>query len=196
MNGWVGIVIAAALLASVCLLSVTAEARFENWTFTWEVKIGGLHILPRRKKQEQNEADKPASAQESGGKKAPDMAKLRRYADFFADLLKRYEKRLHIDTLRICFLSAFDDPYDTAMAYSYAGVAMEAITGIAGGEIRRLRLHTDLDFDAQEPKLDAYIHANTRLLVLVRIYLAIKREMKRIRKQEAKEKENVQSTDR
>lgn len=196
MNGNGGIVIAAALLALVCLLSVTAEARFENWVFSWEIKIGGLHFLPKRKKQKQNEAEKDAPAQESGGKKKPDIAKLRRYADFFADLLKRYKKRLHIDTLRICFLSAFDDPYDTAMAYSYAGIALETIAGIAGGDIPELLLHTDLDFDAQEPKLGCYIHVNTRFLVLIRIYMVIRREMKRIRKQEAKEKENVESTDR
>ena len=196
MNGNGGIVIAAALLALVCLLSVTAEACFENWVFTWEIKIGGMHFLPKRKKQKQNKAEKDVPAQESGSKKKPDPAKLRRYADFFADLLKRYKKRLHIDTLRICFLSAFDDPYDTAMAYSYAGIALETIAGIAGGDIPELMLHTDLDFDAEEPKLGFYIHANTRFLVLVRIYVVIKREMKRVQKQEAKEKENVQSTDR
>lgn len=194
MNGCVCIVLAAALVALVCLLSVTAEARLEDWTFLWKIKVGGLCILPRRKKRKQEE--KPEPPQQNGSKKAPDIAKLRRYADFFVALLKRYKKRMHIDTLRICFLSAFDDPYDTAMAYSYAGIALESIAGIAGGEIRKLQLHTDLDFDAQEPKLSFYIHANIRFAVLVRIGLTILCEIKRMRKQEAKEKKNVESTDR
>ncbi len=194
MNGYGCIVIAAVVLALFCLLSVTAEARFEDWTFRWEIKIGGLHFLPKRKKREKAEDDAPA--RKTKDKKKPDMGKLRWYVDFFSDILKRYKKRIRIDTLRISFLSAFDDPYDTAMAYSYAGIAMETIAGIVGGEVSGLRLHTDLDFDAQEPKLDAYIHVNTRFLILIRIYLTFKREKKRFQKQEAKEKNNVESTDR
>jgi len=181
------------LLFLIAMLSLTAEASFAEGSFAWSIRLCGVRILPRDKKEKKpEEQDKPKTP-----KRKRSFDEIRLYAELFLRLLKRFFKRMKIEHLRIHFLSAFDDPYDTAMAYSYAGLAMETLAGIANGRIRKLELHTDLDFDSEELKLDLYFLASIRLISLLCLLRAFKKGRADIQNQlTAKEKEHVESTDR
>lgn len=201
------IIVGAVLLALVLLslLKCGVEAAYDQSGFWWRLRVGFLRFsLPRRKKTA------PSSAHKAGGKtkasKAktkqqtkPSLAYLQALAALGFRLLKRFFRHLHIDRLRIYFLSAYDDPYDTAMAYGWAGTAMEALTDLADGRIRRLELHTELDFDSTQPQLEAQIVIYARLGALVALAVSALhgyRAMRRENKISEKEKKHGKSVDR
>ncbi len=197
------LIIAGAVLLVLALLSLLkcgVEAAYDESGFWWRLRAGVFRFsLPGKKTA-------PDAAHETDGKgkvpkpKArPSPDHLRALAALGFRLLKRFFRHLHIDRLRIYFLSAYDDPYDTAMAYGWAGTAMEALTALADGRIRRLELHTELDFDSTQPRLEAHIVLYARLGVLaalavsaLRGYRALHRENKK----REKEKNNGKSVDR
>lgn len=193
------LIVVAAVVAVVVLLGLIrcrAEAAYNENGFAWRVTVGPFTIAPRAGGREKHKPKKP----ERETHKTPDMAMLRAFFDLGLRLLKRFFKRLKIDLLRVHFTASFDDPYDTAMAYGYAGSAMEAFTAFAAGRIRRLDLHTQPDFDSAQPVIDVRVEMSVRLGSLVQIaisalfgFLSIRR---RAEKKLEKENEHGKSVDR
>ena len=187
------------LFGALALIKCSAEASYNENGFRWAVRVGGIVIVPRgKRKQSGREKEEKPAGEKTRSK--PTLDQIRAYADWGLSILKRFLKSLRIDVLRVHFLSASDDPYDTAMAYGYAGTAMEGVTGAANGRIRHLDLHTDLDFDRTEPELDAKIKIFARVgkLAVCALYALCgwRKLKKQFRKSDEKEKEHVQSTDR
>lgn len=201
MTAW--IVAGCAVAALVCLLLVKcrAEAAYAQGEFVWRVRIGPITIAPRAgRKERQKDADKPEEDEAAPKHRPPDWIRLRAMAELALRLLKRFFKRLDIDRLRVHFTASFDDPYDTAMAYGYAGSAMEAVTALFGGRVRDLDLHAQLDFDAACPVIDAAVTLSVHLGTLLNLalsalfgLLAIRRKS---RKLSEKENEHGKSVDR
>lgn len=190
----------AAVLALVCLVKCRVEAGYDEGVFGWRVSVGLLTLAPRerreRKEKNKNSPQKPKQS----AHELPSLSALRDLAELALRLLKRFFKCLRIEWLRVYFVSAFDDPYDTAMAYGYAGEAMEAVTALSNGRIRKLELHTELDFDAAQPQIEAGVTLSVRLGALLAIaisalfgFLSLKRRWK---KQSEKENEHGKSVDR
>ena len=203
------IIVGAVLLALVLLslLKCGVEVAYDESGFWWRLRVGFLRFsLPRKKETAPSPAHKaggktkaPKAKTKQQTKPKPSLAYLQALAALGFRLLKRFFRHLHIDRLRIYFLSAYDDLYDTAMAYGWAGTAMEALTAFADGRIRRLELHTELDFDSTQPQLEAQIVIYARLGALVALavsalhgYRAIRRE----NKISEKEKKHGKSVDR
>lgn len=199
------IIVGAVLLALVllALLKCGVEAAYDASGFWWRLRVGVFRFAPPKKKK-----PAPSTVHEAGGKpKAkkpkqrtkPSLDYLRALAALGFRLLKRFFKHLHIDRLRIYFLSAYDDPYDTAMAYGWAGTAMEALTAFADGRIRRLELHTEPDFDSTQPLLEAHIVIYARLGALAALAVSALhgyRALHRENNTSEKEKNNGKSVDR
>lgn len=189
----VGCVLAAILLLG--LIKCRVDASFYEGEFDFRLAVGPVAVHPSRLRKAKK-AEEPAK--ESTGedeapqkvRKKPDLAYLRALAELALRLLKRFFRVLHIDLLHLYFTSAFDDPYDTAMAYGYAGSAMEAFTAFANGRIRRLELHTEPDFDSVQPRIEVQIILSVRLGFLVFIALSALFGYRAIGRKNHSEKEN------
>lgn len=189
----VGCVLAAFLLLG--LIKCRVDASFYDGQFDFCLAVGPVAVHPGRLKKAKKEK-KPAEESTGEGempqkaRKKPDLAYLRALADLALRLLKRFFRALRIDLLHLYFTSAFDDPYDTAMAYGYAGSAMEALTAFANGRVRRLELHTEPDFDSAQPRVEAQIILSVRLGCLVFIALSALIGYRSIQRKNHSEKEN------
>lgn len=190
----------AAVLALVCLVKCRVEAGYDEGGFGWRVSVGLLTLAPRERRERKGKNRKSPKKPEPNAHELPSLSALRDLAKLALRLLKRFLGRLRIEWLRVYFVSAFDDPYDTAMAYGYAGEAMEAVTALSNGRIRKLELHTELDFDAVQPQIEAGVTLSVRLGALLAIaisalfgFLSLKRRWK---KQSEKENEHGKSVDR
>lgn len=190
----------AAVLALVCLVKCRVEAGYDEGGFRWRVSVGFFTLAPRERRERKGKNKKSPKKPEQSSHELPSLGALRDLAELALRLLKRFLGRLRIEWLRVYFVSAFDDPYDTAMAYGYAGEAMEAVAALSNGRIRKLELHTELDFDAAQPQLEAAVTLSVRLGALLAIaisaffgFLSLKRRWK---KQSEKENEHGKSVDR
>lgn len=191
----------AAVLALVCLVKCRVEAGYDEGGFRWRVSVGLFTLAPHERRESMRKNKKsPPKKPEQNAHELPSLGALRDLAELALRLLKRFFKRLRIEWLRVYFVSAFDDPYDTAMAYGYAGEAMETVTALSNGRIRKLELHTELDFDAAQPQIEAGVTLSVRLGALLAIaisalfgFLSLKRRWK---KQSEKENEHGKSVDR
>lgn len=201
MTAWIVAGCVALALVLLLLVKCRAEAAYAEAGFVWRLRFGPITIAPRTgRKRRKKDTDKPKVDKAAPKHRTPDMARLRAMAELALRLLKRFFKHLDIDRLRVHFTAAFDDPYDTAMAYGYAGSAMEAVTALSGGRIRHLDLHTQLDFDSNRPEIDAAVTLSVRLGTLLNLalsalfgLLAIRRKS---RKLSEKENEHGKSVDR
>lgn len=198
------LIVAGCVLAALLLLGLIkcrAEAGCDESGIWWSVAVGPIPLAPRQKSERAPKQEKQAGpSPDKNARPRPSLPQLRDLAELALRLLKRFFKRLRIELLRVHFLSAFDDPYDTAMAYGYAGEAMEAMTTLADGRIRHLDLRTELDFDSVQSALTAQIRLTVRLGALFTIaisaffsFLSLKRRWK---KQPEKENEHGKSVDR
>lgn len=71
----------------------------------------------------------------------------------------------HLHRLKLHFLSAFADPYRTAMVYGYASAAINAF-GLAG--LKQSDIQLGVDFERENCYIDGY------LSVTIRIYFILK----------------------
>lgn len=186
----VGCVLAALLLLG--LIKCRVDASYCDGQFDLRLAVGPVAVHPGRLKKAKKTAAEPTGEGEKPQKehKKPDLAHLRALAELALWLLKRFFRALRIDLLHFYFTSAFDDPYDTAMAYGYAGSAMEAFAAFANGRVRRLELHTELDFDSAQPRVEAQIILSVRLGCLVFIALSALSGYRAIQRKNHSEKEN------
>lgn len=197
------LIAAGAVLLALVLLSLVkcgVDAAYSQQGFTWKVWVGPFAVLSSKKKKDPPGHDRkePEKSGKPAFGKKPSLAYLRALAELGLRLLKRFFKSLRINCLRFHFRSAFDDPYDTAMAYGWAGMAMESLTAFAAGRIRRLDLHTELDFDSDQPEVDARIVVSARLgrLILLAVsalfgYWSIRRRAKDNLERESKHGKSV-----
>lgn len=190
MTAWIVAAAFVAFLVLLALVKCRAEAAYNEDGFRWRVSLGFITLAPREGKPKRGKKPRRAKSAESKTRKAPDIDQLRAWAALALRLLKRFFKRLRIELLRVHFISAYDDPYDTAMAYGYAGSAMETVTELANGRIGRLDLHTEPDFDAAQPRVDAHVIVFVRVGDLIILAISAWRGYRAVKRRAKKEKEN------
>ena len=76
--------------------------------------------------------------------------------------------------LRLVFVSGAPDPYDTALAFGYVNAALGALTPLAERALRidERDIQTGVDFQAEQPRIDARIVCTIRIGQIVVIALA------------------------
>lgn len=162
----------AALIALLCLIPVGAEIRYDEAGFALAVRAGSVSVRiggrgqekekkPKKQKPEKPREPKPEKPRKKGG--LPPFPVLKMLAEHGFRTLGRIVSRLHVDVLKIHFVSAFDDPAAAAMAYGTAGTAMEVLLSLGGGRIRRADLRADVDFDSSTPRLDFMLRLTIRI---------------------------------
>lgn len=74
--------------------------------------------------------------------------------------------RLHLHRLKLHFLSAFEDPCQTAMVYGYAGAAVNAL-GLP--QLKQADIQLGVDFEQEQPELDGYLSVTIRVYEILKL---------------------------
>lgn len=170
MTAWLLPLAILAMLVLPGLLRCTVRAAFRQGSFSLELYLLGFRLpLPKKRKHGNNPRETGASLK---GKQRPDILRFARQAELAVKLFVRFFEKMRVDRLKVHILSAFPEPYDTAMAYNLAGLSMQMVMQLAGDGIKELDLRNDLDFYGEKPVLEAALHASLRLGRLLAIALA------------------------
>lgn len=152
------LIIIAALLIVLCMISVGVSVSFYEGKLSLSVKLCAkqIHILPKEhdKSGKSKKAEKPAKKKKP--KRLPfsfnDYVSIARIA---LRMLNRLRRRLRFDRIRASFIAASDDPYTTVMQYSTVCAALESLAPAFENVIRvkERDIRVSTDFDAQKPVL-------------------------------------------
>ena len=170
MTAWLLTVAILLMLALPGLLRCTVRAAFRQGSFSLELYLLGFRVsLPDKSTPGNNIPEKGAPLERE---RRPDLLRMARMAELAVKLFSRAVGKMRVERLKVHVLSAFPEPYDTAMVYSLAGLSMQTVMLLAGDRIRELDLRSDLDFEGQRPVLNAAVHASLRLGRLAALGLA------------------------
>jgi len=194
------IIIAVFLLIFVVPYGV--DAAYESGVVRLGIKVGFLRIwlLPKKpktekqqKRQQAKEEKKKAKKAEKEAKKAAEKAEKQRnqtqkvqekkpldLSFVFALVkmgiraVKRVFRSFSIDRLKLHYVVATNDPYDTAVQYSYLCAALAALPEIAGGviRIRKPDVQVGMDFTQDKPEISGRIVVSLQLYKIVCVALA------------------------
>ena len=109
---------------------------------------------PRKEKKPKEAKKKEEKPAEKKPRKLPSAAIILSLLKNGCDLLCRFIAGLRVEFLRIHFVSAFEDPSVTALAYGMAGTAMDGLMRLGKGRIRFTDLRAEVDFDRGSPVID------------------------------------------
>lgn len=134
-----------------CCVRCQFVAALRQGSFSFELRLLGLRLAGNKKSSKRSSYEH---------KKHPELSGLLRYGDELLKLVPRFLEKLRLERLKIDFLSAFSDPFETVMAYDLAGTLFTALMAKVG---EHMELHNDLDFEAGEPRLEAELRASLPL---------------------------------
>lgn len=124
---------------------------------------------PKKKKPPKPKKEKPKKQSAP-----PDIRTILALAKLGLQALDRFRQRLRVQLLRLVFVSGAPDPYDTALAFGYVNAALGALTPLAERALRidERDIQTGVDFQAEQPHIDARIVCTIRIGQIVVIALA------------------------
>lgn len=162
------------LLVIVLLLSlpVGIDAAYEEKLFYLWIRVGAkrFRILPGKFGKKDHKRKNTGKAEEADpspkGKKKRvawniDWDEIKAALDLLIRSVKKL--RFQVRRLKLHFISAFPDPYDTAMAYGCANAAANALGlyRVKHGDVR-----LSADFTGESPVIDAYLSITIRIYYL------------------------------
>lgn len=174
------------------------DASYESGVIRLGVKVGFIRIwlLPKKPKTEKKlakEEKKKAKKAAREAKKAADKAEKQRnqtlkvkakkpmdlpfvYALVKMGIraVKRVFRSFTVDRLKLYYVVATNDPYDTAIQYSYLCAALAALPEIAGDviHIRKPDVQVGMDFTREKPIISGRIVISLQLYKIVCVALA------------------------
>ena len=160
---WIILAIALVLTA-LNLLPVGVDAAYADDVFSLSARIGPFR---RRLLPKPPEKPKKKSA-------PPDLKTILGLAKLGLQALDRFRQKLRVQLLRLVFVSGAPDPYDTALEFGYVNAALGALTPLAERALRieERDIQTGVDFQAEQPRIDARIVCTIRIGQIVVIALA------------------------
>ena len=168
------IILAVALVLTMLnLLPVGVDAAYADDVFSLAARIGPfrLRLLPKPPDAKPKKKKPPKPKKEKPKKQSapPDIRTLLALAKLGLQALDRFRQRL-----RLVFVSGAPDPYDTALAFGYVNAALGALTPLAERALRidERDIQTGVDFQAEQPRIDARIVCTIRIGQIVVIALA------------------------
>ena len=181
------IILAVALVLTVLnLLPVGVDAAYADDVFSLAARIGPfrLRLLPKPPDAKPKKKKPPKPKKEKPKKQSapPDIRTILALAKLGLQALDRFrqrqmcirDRRLRVQLLRLVFVSGAPDPYDTALAFGYVNAALGALTPLAERALRidERDIQTGVDFQAEQPRIDARIVCTIRIGQIVVIALA------------------------
>ena len=179
------LIIFIAILLLIFAVPYGVDASYENAVLRLGVKAGPFRIwlLPKKEKSEkklqkqQNKAagKKPAKnkeqdqAQTVKPKKKLDIPFLIALVKIGCRAIKRVSRSFSVDYLRLYYVVATNDPYDTAIQYSYLCGALAAVPEILGDtvHVRKQDVQLGMDFTREKPEISGRIVISLQLYKLV-----------------------------
>lgn len=164
-----------ALAALICAIPAGVEAKFDDNGFSFAARVWfvSIRLGGGKKEKSPNKEKKPKAEKKplrEDGETAdkpkaslPALPVLKMLAKRGFRMLGRIVSAIRVDTLRIWFTSAFDDPATAAMAYGAAGTAMETLLRLGEERIAHPDLRADVDFEASEPRLEFLLRLTIRV---------------------------------
>lgn len=126
-----------------------------------------FRIFPREKKsaeKRKKESDK------TNAKKLPDLTK-DEVLDGIEVAARAVRKlKFHLYQLKIHFISAFDDPYRTAMIYGYVNAAIQAF-GLP--QLRQSDVQLGVDFERDHCYIDGYVSVTIRIYYIMKLIFCV-----------------------
>ena len=174
---WIILAIALVLTA-LNLLPVGVDAAYADDAFSLAVRIGPfrLRLLPKPPdaKPKKKKPPKPKKEKLKKTSAPPDLKTLLGLAKLGLQALDRFRQKLRVQLLRLVFVSGAPDPYDTALEFGYVNAALGALTPLAERALRieERDIQTGVDFQAEQPRIDARIVCTIRIGQIVVIALA------------------------
>ena len=166
---WIILAIALVLTA-LNLLPVGVDAAYADDVFSLSARIGPfrLRLLPKPPDA------KPKKEKPKKKSAPPDLKTILGLAKLGLQALDRFRQKLRVQLLRLVFVSGAPDPYDTALEFGYVNAALGALTPLAERALRieERDIQTGVDFQAEQPRIDARIVCTIRIGQIVVIALA------------------------
>lgn len=166
------------ILLLLCV-PVGADVGYAHDQLTVKVRVGPFTITlyPQKtgkeeKKKEKRPKQKDAQEEQSPPKEKQklDVTKDEIFSAVKVVLGSVKKLRFRLNRIKIYFISAFPDPYDTAMNYGYANAAVNAL-GLTMRKDADIQLGAD--FSADKPLIDAYCSVTIRILYVMKFVFSV-----------------------
>ena len=126
--------------------------------FTFRIYPSSSEKEQRTKKQKKTDVNKKRSI--------PDVTK-DEILDAISVAVRSVKKlRFHLHKLKIHFISAFEDPYRTAMMYGYASAAVNAF---ALPQLKQADVQLGVDFEREECYVDGYLSVTIKIYYIMKL---------------------------
>ena len=162
------LIVLLALLLLVLSLRVGADVGYDE---------GGVRVMLRVSRwtyclfpREQTKPKKQRKPKEKKKQGKPDITK-EEILDAVDVLVRSVKKlRFRLYRLRVHFISAFGDPYRTAMMYGYANAAVQAL-GLP--EMKQADVQLAVDFERESYYIDGYISVTVRVFYIMKLCVCL-----------------------
>ena len=167
------LIVIAILLLLLLMLPVGADGAYSEQEPGLWARVGPVRVAvyPRKKKPPK---DKPAPTPQEQApkpkKKLPDVTK-DEVLEAVTVLVRSVGKlRFRLHRLKLHFISAFPDPYQTAMVFGYASAAVSAL-GL--DRLRQGDVQIGVDFERDRFYVDGYLSVTIRIYYIVKLGLCL-----------------------
>lgn len=115
---------------------------------------------------EKKKAKKQKKPNEQKMRSVPDVTK-EEILDAVSVAVRAVQKlRFRLHKLKLHFISAFDDPYRTAMVYGYASAAVNAF---ALPHLRQADVQLGVDFEREDCYIDGYVSVTIKIYYIMKL---------------------------
>lgn len=165
------------LLALLLYLSVGVDVGYTGGQVLLRLRVGALAftLLPRKPKAKKKRTKPKKDKSPSAAAQPKEKKKLPFTLDDILDagelMIRSIKKlRFRISRLKLHFISAFPDPYTTAMAYGYASAAVNALRmdRVKGADIQLAA-----DFQSEQWTADAACSVTIRIWYLMKFTVSV-----------------------
>jgi len=161
------LIIILVLLLLLLLIPVGVDAGYCEGTVRIMLRIASftVTVYPTSSSKDKK-AKKRKKTNENKKQSIPDVTK-----DEILDAVSvavRSIKKLHfyLRKLKLHFISAFDDPYRTAMVYGYASAAVNAF---ALPQLKQADIQLGVDFEREDCYIDGYVSVTIKIYYIMKL---------------------------
>ena len=173
------VLIVVVLIVLLLCVPVGADVGYAGDQLTLKVRVGPLTVtlFPKKpgkdkpkKKPKKDTAQEAESQPKEKQKRKLDVTKEEIWSAVQVVFRSVKKLRFRLNRIKIHFISAFPDPYHTAMVYGYTNAAVDAL-GLT------MRKGTDIqlgaDFSKDKPVIDVYCSVTIRILYIMKLVFSV-----------------------
>jgi len=160
------LIVTLVVLVLLLLLPIGVDAGYCEGELRIYFRVGSFTFGIYPPKKENQKQDKKQNTKSEKKKSFPDVTK-DEVLDAVAVAVKSVKKlRFRMHKLKLHFISAFDDPYQTAMVYGYVSAAVNAFALPA---MKRADVQLGVDFERETYYVDGYLSVTIKLYYIIKL---------------------------